>query len=79
MVSAREVTERKRNEQELRLRAEPLDVARRGNVRDPAESRVTFWSREAEAIHGYGRDEAIGRVTHELLATVFPGFPGGGQ
>ena len=41
-------------------------------VRDPAESRVTFWNREAQAIYGYSRAEAVGQVTHELLATVFP-------
>ena len=41
-------------------------------VRDPAESRVTFWNREAQAIYGYSPAEALGQVTHELLATVFP-------
>ena len=60
-------------EQELRLRAELLDLAHDAViVREPAESRVTFWNREAEAIYGYSREEAIGSVTHELLATVFP-------
>jgi len=73
VVSARDITERKHDEQELRLRAELLDLAHDAViVREPAESRVTFWNREAEAIYGYGRTEAVGRVTHELLATVFP-------
>ena len=73
VVSARDVTERRRNEEELRLRAELLDLAHDAViVRDPAESRVTFWNREAQAIYGYSREEALGRVTHELLATVFP-------
>ena len=73
VVSARDVTERRRNEEELRLRAELLDLAHDAViVRDPAESRVTFWNREAQAIYGYSPEEALGRVTHELLATVFP-------
>jgi hypothetical protein len=33
---------------------------------------VTFWNRETQAIYGYGRAEAVERVTHEPLATVFP-------
>ena len=73
VVSARDVTERRRAEEELRLRAELLDLAHDAViVRDPAESRVTFWNREAQAIYGYSPEEALGRVTHELLATVFP-------
>ena len=73
VVSARDVTERSRDEEELRLRAELLDLAHDAViVRDPAESRVTFWNREAQAIYGYSPEEALGRVTHELLATVSP-------
>ena len=73
VVSARDVTERRRSEEELRLRAELLDLAHDAViVRDPAESRVTFWNREAQHIYGYSSAEALGRVTHELLATVFP-------
>ena len=73
VVSARDVTERKRNEQELRLRAQLLDLAHDAViVRDPLDGRVTFWNREAEAIYGYSRTDAINRVIHELLATVFP-------
>ena len=33
---------------------------------------MRFWNREAQAIYGYSPEEALGRVTHELLATVFP-------
>jgi len=73
VVSARDVTERKRNEQELRLRGELLELAHDAViVRDPVDSRVRFWNREAETIYGYSRAEAIGRVTHELLETEFP-------
>ena len=73
VVSARDVTERKRDEQELRLRAELLDLAHDAViVRDPVDSRVTFWNHEAQSIYGYSRAEAVDRVTHELLATAYP-------
>ena len=69
----RDVPEQKRAAQELRLRAELLDLAHDAViVRDPVESRVRFWNREAQAIYGYRPEEALGRVTHELLATVSP-------
>jgi PAS domain S-box-containing protein len=68
-----DVTERKRAEEELQLRAELLDLAHDAViVREPAESRVTFWNREAQAIYGYSPAEALGQITHELLASVFP-------
>jgi len=73
VVSARDVTDRKRSERELRLRGELLELAHDAViVRDPVDSRVRFWNREAERIYGYSRAEALGRVTHELLETVFP-------
>ena len=63
MLSARDVTEHRRSEQELRLRGELLDLAHDAViVRDPVESRVRFWNREAEAIYGYSRAEALGRA-----------------
>ncbi len=71
-TQAEDITDRKRAEQELTLQAELLDLAHDAViVRDPVESRVRFWNREAEAIYGYSRQEALGMVTHELLATVF--------
>ena len=73
VVSGRDITERKHDEEELRLRAELLDLAHDAViVREPVRSRVTFWNRGAEAIYGYSSAEAIDRVAHELLATVYP-------
>ena len=73
IVTGRDVTQARRNERELRLQAELLELAHDAViVRDPVESRMTFWNREAEAIYGYSHREALGQVTHELLATVFP-------
>ncbi len=69
----RDITTRKQAEQELALRAELLALAHDAViVRESAESRVRFWNREAHAVYGNSAAEATGRVTHELLATVFP-------
>jgi len=70
---ATDVSERRRAEEELRLRAELLDLAHDAViVRAPDDGRVTFWNREAETIYGYSRAEALDRVIHGLLATVYP-------
>jgi PAS domain S-box-containing protein len=40
-------------------------------VRDINEV-ITYWNLGAEEQYGWQRDEAIGRVSHELMKTVFP-------
>jgi PAS domain-containing protein len=73
VLSGRDITERVAAERELALRGELLDLAHDAViVRDAAESRVSFWNREAEVIYGYRADHASGQIIHDLLATVFP-------
>ena len=68
-----DVTERRATEGERRLHARLLELAHDAViVREPAESRVVFWNREAEAVYGYSAVEADGQVTHDLLQTSFP-------
>ena len=33
---------------------------------------ITYWNRGAEELYGWTRDEAIGRVSHDLMRTAFP-------
>ena len=73
LAISRDITERCAAAAERELRGELLDVAHDAVVvREPVESRISFWNREAENVYGYTREEATGQVIHELLATVFP-------
>jgi PAS domain S-box-containing protein len=69
---ARDITERKRAERALAERGLLLDLSHDAiMVRDCAD-RVTYWNIGASELYGYSREEAMGRVTHELLQTEFP-------
>lgn len=69
----RDVAERRRATAALRQQAELLELAPDGIfVRDLDAARVTYWSRGAEELYGWAREEALGRVSHELLRTAFP-------
>ncbi len=66
-VILRDVTEEKKAEEELKQQASLLDLAP-VMVRD-MDSRIVLWSRGAEKIYGYTKEEALGRDSHELLQT----------
>jgi PAS domain S-box-containing protein len=69
---ARDITERRQIEQALAERALLLDLSNDAIlVRDGAD-RITYWNKSATELYGYSREEAMGRVTHELLRTEFP-------
>ena len=38
-----------------------------------SDGRITFWNGGAERLYGFTRAEAVGRISHELLHTQFPG------
>ena len=69
-VILRDITEEKKAEAELKQQASLLDLAP-VMVRD-LENRIVFWSRGAEKLYGLTKEEALGRVSHELLATEGP-------
>ncbi len=72
---ARDLTARKLADDVVQ-RAQLLDLAHDAIiVRDPAQSRITYWNREAEEIYGYSAEEARGQRTHDLLETVGPESP----
>jgi len=69
-VILRDVTDRRRAEEEYRQQAALLDLAP-VLVRD-LESRIVLWTRGAQQLYGFSREEALGRSSHELLQTEFP-------
>jgi len=69
---ARDITRRKQAERALEEQARLLNLTTDAVfVRDAAD-RVTFWNKAASDLYGYTPEEALGRVTHELLRTEFP-------
>ena len=69
---AHDITQRKQIEQALSERALLLDLSNDAIFVRDASDRVTYWNKGASELYGYGREEAVGRVTHELLRTEFP-------
>ena len=69
---AREITERKITERRLAEQARLLDLTRDAIFICDMQHRITFWNRGAKELYGYSAEEALGRVTHELLCTEFP-------
>jgi PAS domain S-box-containing protein len=65
----RDITEGKRAESLLRRQADLLDQSHDAILVWKVPGGITYWSRGAEALYGYTQEEAMGRVSHELLST----------
>ncbi len=57
---------------DLSEKAEIIELAHDAVFALDNERRITFWNRGAQETYGFTREEAIGRVSDELLKTVFP-------
>ena len=67
------ITERKRTEAALQEQASLLNLTHDSIfVRDMNNSVVTYWNRGAEELYGWTAEKAVGKVSHQLLQTVFP-------
>ena len=67
-----EIEERMQAEAEVRKQASLLDLTRDSIFVMDLNTVITYWNRGAEEKYGWTRDEAVGRVSYELLQTVFP-------
>ena len=72
VVNYRDITGRKRTEEDLRQQAQLLDLAHDAIMAIRLDGTIEFWNRGAEQMYGWSRDEAIGKISHALLRTEFP-------
>jgi PAS domain S-box-containing protein len=64
--------ERKQAEDAMREQAALLDLTRDTIFVRDVNDVITFWNRGAEELYGWTKEEAVGRVSHDLTQTVFP-------
>src|SRR5690348_5588170 len=58
-----------RQAEALQKQADLIDQSSEALLIWEIEGVITFWNRGAEQLYGFTRDEALGRVSHELLQT----------
>jgi PAS domain S-box-containing protein len=69
---ARDITERKLAEQALRERADLLNLTHDAVFVIDIKGVIRYWNRGAEEQYGWNAEEAVGKVVHDILNTVFP-------
>jgi PAS domain S-box-containing protein len=67
-----DVTASKRVEQELRQQANLLEQSHDAIFVWEFPRTIVYWNRGAEQLYGYSREQALGRLGHELLRTEHP-------
>jgi len=68
-----ENAERTRAEETLREQAHLLDLTHDTVFVRDMNDVITYWNRGARELYGWTSEQALGRVTHQLLQTRFPG------
>ncbi len=68
----RDITERKRSEEQLRQQAQLLELAQDIIIVRRLNGAISFWNDAASAAFGWSAEEAMGKGTHDLLQTIFP-------
>jgi PAS domain S-box-containing protein len=73
---ARDITEERKREKRLRQvereHAELLDISSDPIFVWELEGAVQYWNKGAEELYGFSSDEAVGKVSHDLLSTIHP-------
>ena len=64
----RDVTERKRAEEEVRFQAQMLDTVGQAAVVTDPDGTIIYWNRFAETLYGWPRGEVLGRNIIEVVA-----------
>lgn len=68
----REVTDRKRMEQELAEKARLLDLSNDAIIVRGLDDRISLWNKGAEKLYGWTAEEVTGKHLHTLMQTEFP-------
>ena len=71
-LALRDISKRKQAEEQLREQAILLDMAHDAIIVRDHQAHVSFWNKGAVHTYGWSEEEAMGRVTHQLLQTRFP-------
>ena len=71
-AAARDITAQKRAEAELRQMSRLIDLAPDAIFIRGRDGTIRSWNRGAEQMYGWSREEALGHISHDLLATRFP-------
>jgi two-component system sensor histidine kinase/response regulator len=69
---ATDVTIRKHAEEELREKANLLDLSHDTIMMRDLTGKILFWNKGAEEMYGYSKERALGSISHSLLGTIFP-------
>jgi PAS domain S-box-containing protein len=68
----RDITERKRAEEELRYHANLVDNVSDAIISTDRELKIRSWNKAAELIYGWQADEVVGLTGSDVLQTAFP-------
>jgi PAS domain S-box-containing protein len=69
---ARDITKQKQTERRLAEQARLLDLTHDAIIVRDRQNRIVYWNRGAEEMYGFSANEALGKITHELLQTDHP-------
>lgn len=67
-----DIHDRKLAEQVLARQARLLDQTYEPILVRDHEDRIVFWNRSAERVYGWSAQDAIGKISHDLLRTILP-------
>ena len=67
-----DISARKKADKQVHDQAVLLDLANESIFIRDVSDLITYWNHGAERLYGWSKEEALGRVIHELLHTVFP-------
>ena len=67
-----DITARKQTEDALREQAHLLDLTHDTVFVRDMNDVIRYWNRGAEELYGWSSQDAVGRISHELMQTIFP-------